>query len=287
MQGAERLLLFLFMKYKMICLDLDGTLLTSQKTISKRNREAVQKAHENGFSIVVATGRQYRKAKELTDTLDVPLTLITNNGTVFRDGDGHLIKNHPMKQEVVWDLIERGKTSPLKPVLHIDRFEDGYDMIIPNDLPDVLLQTYILDENWARIVDEITYAHTEDAVSLVYLGTRKEIEELAETLLHKNHNEMQVHVMYNLTHFEAMLEFLGPEGTKWHAVEEYATEQGIRKEEIIAIGDDSNDIQLMENVGFSFAPANSVEGVKNVADIVLDETNDEDAVTVMIERIFS
>lgn len=278
---------FFFMKqYKMLCLDLDGTLLTDAKAITERNVKAVEAAHAHGLDIVIATGRQFRKAKEFTEQFSIPLTLITNNGTVFREGkSGKRIKHHAMDAALIAELLERAKGMDLLPILHVDQYDDGYDIVIPKTLPKLIVDTYVLEQDWVRFVDDVTVDHAEGAVSLVFFGTKADVETLGERLTKDNPHPMQVHMMYNLTHFEAMLEILGPEGTKWHAIEEYAKDNGIQSDEIVAIGDDSNDIQMLANVGLSFAPANAVPGVKEAARIVLDETNDEDAVAIAIEKV--
>ena len=71
--------------YRLIAIDLDGTLLDDNKKIPKENLEVINKLIKEGYEIVIATGRRYWSAKELTREIDGPITIMANNGNIVRN----------------------------------------------------------------------------------------------------------------------------------------------------------------------------------------------------------
>ncbi len=71
--------------YKLIAIDLDGTLLDDHKEISKENIQLINKLIERDYEVVIATGRRYWSAKELTKTINKPLVILANNGSIVRE----------------------------------------------------------------------------------------------------------------------------------------------------------------------------------------------------------
>lgn len=271
----------------MICLDLDGTLLNDDKMISRENKLAVRRAYDRGLAIVLATGRQYRKAKEFARMLDVPVTIIGNNGTCIRNAvNDQRLHFNPMPRQLLQTVLEYSETFGLTPIVHVDRYEEGTDIVISSELPFEVSRRYgLLQSDWVEVVDVWEDRVLRNAVSMVYFGTRKEIIDWYQTLKRDVIHPHVIHVMENLQNFESMLEILGDTGTKWHGIQLHARAEGIRPEEIMAIGDDSNDLQMLHYAGYSYAPSNATEIVRRKAGIVLDRSNNEHAVAAAIYEV--
>lgn len=274
---------------KMFCIDLDGTLLTDEKRVSKENKRAIEEAYRAGVEIVIATGRQYRKAKEFAQELEIPVTMIANNGTCIRDitNDRRILLN-PMPVDLVEDILRSSRRHRVDPIVHVDQYECGTDIVIPKRLPERTSELYGLqNSDWVKTVDEIDMSDVTNAVSVVYFGNRRELDLWYQTLKEEVDPKHVVHFMENLQKFEAMLELLGETGTKWHGIVKAAETKGIRPEEIAVIGDDSNDLHMIENAGMSFSPSNGIAIIRKRASILLEQSNNEDAVAHAIRRILS
>lgn len=274
-------------KCRMICLDLDGTLLTDEKTISAGNRRAVRRAYESGIDIVLATGRQYRKAREFADQLGIPVTVIGNNGTSIRTTqDDSRIHFNPMpvvlREEMIGHSLDYGMT----PIVHVDRYEEGIDIVIPRDLPEAISERYgLLNSEWVHVTDHWDEEVVRNAVSMVFFGSHEQVSAWHDLLAGRLLAPHVMHRMENLQKFEAMLEVLGDTGTKWYGIQMYAGAKNINPHEIMAIGDDRNDLQMLRHAGYSFAPSNAAEVVRRQAGKVLAYSNNQDAVAFAIAEV--
>ncbi|MDI9501661.1 MAG: HAD family hydrolase [Tissierellia bacterium] len=274
-------------RVKMLCLDLDGTLLTDEKTVSKENVNAVQAAYEKGVDIVVATGRQYRKARDFAACLSLPVTIIANNGASIRHStDDRRVYFSPMPMVLAKEIIGLAKDFGIAPIVHVDRYDEGKDIGIGPDVSQDVVERYgLLDSDWVFRVDTWSDTALRDAVSMVFFGSRRQIARWHEHLSQRFLPPYVMHHLVNLQKFEAMLEVLGDTGNKWHGIRELANQKKILPREILAIGDDNNDIEMLKNTGFSFAPKNATQEVKKAAARVLDQTNNEHAVAAAIEEV--
>ena len=140
-----------------------------------------------------------------------------------------------------------------------------------------------MDSDWVFRVDTWSDTALRDAVSMVFFGSRRQIARWHEHLSQR-FCPYVMHHLVNLQKFEAMLEVLGDTGNKWHGIRELANQRRFSRE-ILAIGDDNNDIEMLKNTGFSFAPKNATQEVKKAAARVLDQTNNEHAVAAAIEEV--
>ena len=120
--------------YKLIAIDLDGTLLDDNKNIPKENLETINKLIRKGYEVVIATGRRYWSAKELTKEIDGHITIIANNGNIVRNSlNDEVIVAKYLDYKDYRLIIEEGRKRGLHPVVHIDDFEKGVDILVePN-----------------------------------------------------------------------------------------------------------------------------------------------------------
>ena len=118
------------MKYKMVVLDLDGTLLNDDKLISDKNANILNELHNRGIHIVIATGRNYYMAKNLTEKIRlVEPVILANNGAIVRRYDDSLIESNYLDFSIFENIYALGKKHNLNPIIHVDEYHDGYDII--------------------------------------------------------------------------------------------------------------------------------------------------------------
>jgi Cof subfamily protein (haloacid dehalogenase superfamily) len=274
--------------YKLIALDLDGTLLDDNKKISTENIITINNLINKGLKVVIATGRGYYSAKKLTEKLDKKLTILANNGNIIRNtSDDLTIFARYMEKEIVKDILIEGKKINLNPIVHVDYFTDGIDMVIEENISDNFIERYI-SKNPSRfkaVSNNILY-NVDRVLALVYLGSRERLNVFYQGLIDKYPKKHSSHILNNIQVAEAMLEIMNPFANKGVTLLEYCNSIGIKAEEVIAIGDDNNDIDMIKNVGLGIAMKNGSELVKGSADIVTEEDNNNSGVAYILNKIF-
>ena len=275
--------------YKLIAVDLDGTLLDDKKEISKENIELINELIERGYEVVIATGRRYWSAKELTKSIYKPLVILANNGNIVRETEkDQIIIEKYLNIEDFQAVVERGKQKDLHPIIHVDNYENGYDMIVELDIKNDSYGNYFSpDEKRYKRVNSYLDIKDEKILAVVYLGEKKKMEEFYLDINKNYPNKYNVHIVENIRAAEALLEIMNPLGCKWQSLQEYARERGIREDEIIAIGDDNNDTPMIKNAGLGIAMKNASKDVKSVADIITEKDNNDSGVAFELKRVLN
>ena len=273
--------------YKLIAIDLDGTLLDDKKVIPKENLKLVYELLDRGYEVVIATGRRYWSAKQMTKDIDRSLVILANNGNMVRENknDEIMIKKY-LDLDDFKVLIKEGRERGLYPIIHVDKFDEGYDMIIEMDKDYKGYNNYLAkDEERYKRVENYLELDEDKILAVIYVGSKKNMESFHFDINERYPNKYNSHVMENIQIAEALLEIMNPLGCKWLSLQEYAKGRGISESEIIAIGDDNNDAQMIKNAGCGIAMKNASEQVKSVADIITEKDNNESGVAFELKRL--
>lgn len=273
--------------YKLIAIDLDGTLLDDKKNIPEENLYLMKELFDRGYEIVIATGRRYWEAKALTEDIDRPVVILANNGNIVRDlKDGRIIIKKYLDIEDFKVLARESKKRGLYPLLLVDDYENGIDIVVEMGSTSELHNVYLsrAQDRYKKVED---YLEMDDVniLSVVYAGTRKDMEGLYNYINERYPKIYKSHLMENIHVAEALLEIMNPLGDKWLSLLDYAKEKGIEREQIIAIGDDNNDAEMIKNAGLGIAMKNGSQLVKSVADIITEKDNNESGVAFELKRI--
>ncbi|NMB08380.1 MAG: Cof-type HAD-IIB family hydrolase [Tissierellia bacterium] len=273
--------------YKLIAIDLDGTLLDDHKEISKENIQLINKLIERDYEVVIATGRRYWSAKELTKTINKPLVILANNGSIVRETkkDRILFEKH-LNIEDFRTVVGSGKERNLHPIIHVDNYENGYDLIVEMDIENQAYGNYFnKDEKRYKKVQSYLEIEDEKVLAVVYLGSKADMKDFYLDINKNYPNKYNVHIVENIRAAEALLEIMNPLVCKWQSLQEYARERGIKESEIIAIGDDNNDFPMIKNASLGIAMKNASKNVKSVADIITEKDNNKSGVAFELKKI--
>ncbi|MDO4535891.1 MAG: Cof-type HAD-IIB family hydrolase [Clostridium perfringens] len=273
------------MKYKMICIDMDGTLLNSKHEVSERNKEAIKKAIEKGIVVAITTGRIFRSAKIYADLLGIETPIVASNGGFIKEQDKEEII---YKSALTYDELKK-----------IDSIIKKHNLNVYYNLYDGIILEKTLDENHAykqankrakTEEDKITIMenvdldkafkeHQGDVLKAICIenenieGLNNAKEELKEI------EGLEVVSSWS-NNFEVM-----PKGTcKWSGIKQLAKILGVKEEEVICIGDSENDLSMIQNAGFGVAMGNARVDVKEAAKYITDD-NEHDGVGKAIEKI--
>ncbi|SDZ22332.1 hypothetical protein SAMN05660462_02275 [Proteiniborus ethanoligenes] len=277
------------MKYKLVAIDLDGTLLTEKKSVPSENAKVLKALSDKGIEIVIATGRRYWSARHFMEQIGLELIVVANNGSILRNmKDDSLILQKYLDKDDFYTLIKEGRKRNLFPIIHADHFDQDYDIIIELDKQDEKYSSYLHDipDRYKTIEDLLLYENPR-VLSVVFPGELNRLKEFYDALNMYYDEKYCSHILTSLTKVGPILEIMGPLGSKWKTLLDYAKKKGIKKEEIIAIGDDDNDIEMIKNAGLGIGMKNASPGVKQVADIITDKTNDEHGVGHILTKIFN
>ena len=263
--------------YKLIALDMDGTLLRKDKTISDRTFNALKAARDKGVKVVLATGRPVIGIKRYLSYLGLDKDdeyAVTFNGSAVQTGkSGSMLFE---KFITGADLLDIYKLS-LEYGVHIHAFNEIGELITPvsNKYTDV--EAHINGIN--ALITDFDKINPEDKIIKVMLVDEPEkLDAVSAKLPKELFNRFSI-----LRSAPIFLEFLDPQINKGLGLSILSRELGIAREEVIAVGDAGNDIDMIKYAGLGVAMGNAFPEVKEIADYIT-VTNDEDGVAEVIER---
>ena len=267
---------------KMIGIDLDGSLLTSNKELSSYSLEVLQEAIARGIEIVIATGRAYRGIpKEIKEITGIRYVITSNGAKVFKLPEERILfQRNLLKQKALESLAIFRKYDTLPEVYYHGQgyAPEGMKPSIPRYNPDPAIQRYIgetrvfVPDVW-ELVNQTVGDLEKVQAHFACLEERKQAwAELAEI----GDLSLVASLHYNIE--------VNADGTnKGASLLAIGKILGISKEEMMGIGDSGNDLTLLYEVGCSVAMGNADEEVKEIANYKTT-TNDEDGVAKAIER---
>ncbi|MDA9556883.1 Cof-type HAD-IIB family hydrolase [Vibrio sp.] len=263
--------------YKLIALDMDGTLLNSNKEISTRTKEAIAAAREKGKKVVLASGRPLQgmqaKLDELRITGQDEFVLFYNGSMVKELGSGEIIHQKIIDGKAAKLVADLAK----KLGLYVHAFSPEYGLITPENNPYTKIEAQI-NTVAINIKDFSTLTDDEPIIKAMIVGAPEDITKAA-TLIPKEFHESYT-VVQSAPIF---LEFLNPNSHKGVGIEAIVKHLGYDASEVIAMGDAGNDNHMIQYAGLGVAMANAMEETKAIADLITD-SNDDDGVAKIIEE---
>ncbi len=280
---------------KLLALDLDGTLLDPQGKISSANRKAIREAEHNGVLVTIATGRRFRDALPVALELDLNAPIITHNGALIKFADTlDAISVSLLQPDVSGEVIRVGRELggdalvSTQPEGHGSLF---YERISEGNLP---LQKYI---RWAESLHGTAAGqglkHVEDlgavlpntsVIHISYSGQCSAMERMANELRTEFGDRITLlQTIYTALDF-TLLDILPAGSSKGSGVEKLASISGLLPEHVMAIGDNFNDIEMLEYAGTPILMGNAAEGLRAERGYHRTLSNAEDGVARAIER---
>ncbi len=262
--------------YRLLAIDLDGTLLTPApaKLITPRTRAALHQAVEKGISIVIATGQNVSVLRQTCAGLPLTAPQILENGAIIADiRNGAILHERLFPTEHILPTLEALRTLDLYRVYHtLGR------VYVDTNTPRA--------RNWYRPpvppvieVTDVASIYPQPCIKLAAVGEAGTLQEKRREL-----ERLFAGKLYVTQSAYDLLEFLHPEVSKGNALQVIAADLGIAPEEIIAFGDNHNDIGMLRFAGLGVAMGHAPEEVKAAADHIT-LSNAEEGVAVVIEEI--
>ena len=273
------------MSVRLIALDIDGTLLDSRWLLSDANRSAIQQATRRGIEVALVTGRRYDFALPVAMDLGCPVTMIVNNGGLIRSSDGQTRLKRLLDVKPARAVLELAHQWREGAAVIFDRPREN-QLILERLDPDDSIRYAYYSRNlqYIGIVSPIENCLTEPPVQVMFSGTVSEMAEIEHVLTASPiAAELKLAATKYASKDFAMLDVLPPGCTKGSALAEWAALQGFARSEILAVGDNHNDLEMLEFAGIPVVMRNCVPELKSYG---WHEThsNDECGVAAAIEK---
>lgn len=259
--------------YRMIAIDIDDTLITDENIVTDGTKKALQEAQQKGVIVTLATGRMFASAKQIARQIELNVPIITYQGA--------LVKNLVDEQTLYERTVPRETSAFLfdycdKHGLHLQGYYE--DQLYAKEENDKLLGycrlsnvPYIIEPQFERLA-------AQPMTKLLIIDDPDTLDRIADELRPLIGD--QVHITKSKPHY---LEFMHKEGTKGQALRFLAEKYVCALEEVIAVGDSWNDLDLLKTAGLGIAMANAVEPLKQIADYIT-RSNNEEGVRHVIEK---
>ena len=273
------------MGVKLIALDIDGTLLDSRWQVSDVNRAAIEEAVRRGIEVALVTGRRYDFALPVARKLDSPLTMIVNNGALIRSKEGKTHLRHLLPQATAARVLESTKRWREGASVIFDRPRENQVILETLDPDDSLRYAYYSrNREFIGIAKPLESCLTEDPIQVMLSGHVAPMKEAEEVLRGVDFaNEFALAVTCYESRDFAMMDVINPACSKGAALAEWAGVRGFAREEVMAIGDNHNDLEMLSFAGIPVVMGNGVPELKTFG-WHETATNDENGVAAAIER---
>lgn len=283
--------------YKFVAIDIDGTLLNSSGKLTKYTIDTIKEVTKKGVKVVLTSGRVTDSVKVIADTVNADKYIICDNGaTIVNLESNEVIFSRYIEKETIIKLLEFCITNNIYYMVFTNK------EIIVKDIKHMALMFYkrrhhLKDEedgcsqirfggiDYIQKVEEpftrIIICDQDRAIYNSIINMLKKFDDIE--LLAAPHisnkiirdGDKDVFLSYSYA------EILAKDTNKWTAIKMLTDKLGIKREEIIAIGDNFNDIQMIQNAGLGIAMNNGSPVAKEVASVIAPSNNDDGVAKVM------
>jgi Cof subfamily protein (haloacid dehalogenase superfamily) len=275
---------------RLLALDIDGTLTNPNFQVPARNIAALRAAHEAGIEIILATGRRHDYALPIAHELGFPIWLISSNGALIRSSDSETFFTDRLPARTAVELIQYMDEYRGHAVLTFDRTanEPGNDSLVlesADELNKTVSRWLEVNRPYIKFVSPLEDALTEDPLQAMYCGRVALMEILQKRLSQAGFLNKITVMRTQYDHRDlCILDILNQQCSKGHALRRWAEQRGLRREQVMAIGDNHNDLEMLEFAGVAVVMGNASYELKQNGWVVTG-SNDESGVAQAVEQI--
>ena len=273
------------MGIRLIAIDIDGTLLDSRGQVPEANQRAIAAAAARGIEVALVTGRRYTFARPVAERIPAPLTMIVNNGALVRTSEGETHHRLLLEREVARRLLEATTEFRMGTLVLFDRPRENQILYELLDWADPSRTDYWRrNREYLAEIAPLEDCLTEDPIQVMYTGGVERMRSLAR---HLAALDFAAHFSVQLTEYPArdftLVDVLHPRVSKGATLEAWSARRGYQRSEVMAIGDNLNDVEMLSFAGRPVVMGNSVPELRADGWFVT-ATNDEAGVAAAIER---
>jgi Cof subfamily protein (haloacid dehalogenase superfamily) len=249
---------------RLLALDIDGTLLDPEFKVSAQNLAALRAAHGAGVEIMLATGRRHDYALPIAHELGFPVWLISSNGALIRSSTGETFYVDRLPASTAAQLIQHMDAFRGHAVLTFDR--QGHDALVLErfeELNQSISRWLEMNAQFIQYVSPLEAALKEDPIQAMFCGRVAQMEEAQRRIDQAGFLDKITVLKTQYDHRDlCILDILNRECSKGHALRRWAEHHGISRDQIMAIGDNYNDLEMLEFAGLAVVMGNASEELK-------------------------
>jgi 5-amino-6-(5-phospho-D-ribitylamino)uracil phosphatase len=254
--------------YRLIAIDLDGTLLNSEHALAEANRAAIHRAHEAGVQVVLCTGRAYPETKPIVEEigLDLDATVTVFGAVVTEVASGRSIELSPFEDGTAAAVADWFRAREYAVLWLIDGASHGFDgYVIDGPRRHLAIDGYLAASPVQMEAVSARPTAPLPALRLSVIDDPEDLKTVARDLRAAFDGRIASNVLYAPSWNLTVIESFAPQVNKWYGIEKLCRRWGIRPEETIAVGDDVNDVEMVSRAGLGVAMGNARAEVKAVA----------------------
>jgi len=280
---------------KLLALDLDGTLLNSRGKTSSQNKKAIRRAEENDVLVTIATGRRFRDARPVALDIGFNAPILTHNGALVKYAETlETVSSVLIETQTTKEIVRVGKEFGGEALISTDPNGKGtllYETVSADNIP---LQRYIVwsqhlhgDEakdavQWVENLEEIL--SDTKIIHISYSGNCNKMSML-KVLLNETLKESVSLIATVYPHLDfTLLDILPPNTSKATALQELAESHNFTRENVMVIGDNFNDLEMLEYAETSVVMGNADASLLEREEFYTTLSNNENGVAAAIER---
>lgn len=272
-------------RIQLLAIDIDGTLLDPHFQISAANLAALQRARAAGVEVVLVTGRRHAFALPIAEQLGFPLWLISSNGAVTKSSAGEPFHRDLLPVATARQLVAEMDRFRGNMVITFDKEEKGALVLERMDELTQSIQRWLeKNEQFLEFVIPVERALVEDPIQTMFCGS---VERMREALEQLGEAAVARHITVLRTQYDhrdlCIVDVLNRGCSKGHAVERWAKHRGYAREQVMAIGDNYNDLEMLAFAGLPVLMGNASKELKQNGWLVT-LPNDQSGVAAAIEQ---
>lgn len=281
---------------KLLALDLDGTTLNSSGQITDANRDAIRAAESAGVLVTIATGRRFRDARHVGLDLALNAPLITHNGALLKYADsGEMVACSLLSTETSLEIVRVGKDYGGDALVSTDPHGQGlllYDRVSEDNLPlkkylrwsETLHGGEVGREGVTRVAKLEHVLHEQEVVHISFSGGCDAMSAMLSALSRELGSVVTIlPTIYPRLDF-TLIDILPLDASKGHGVAKLAAINNLLPENVMAIGDNFNDLEMLEYAGTAVVMGNADPKLLERAEFYTTLSNDESGVAAAIRR---
>ncbi|ERJ12899.1 Cof-type HAD-IIB family hydrolase [Haloplasma contractile] len=259
--------------YKLIALDIDGTLLTTDHKISELTRRTITEVSDTGIPVVICTGRAIQGVEPIIDELNLDLPFITYNGAMILMGKSkELLFEQKLSKEDAIDIYQLGQHYDTTIILW------NHNKLYVNKLNERATKYGKAANTEPIVIQDIVEVVKDGATKLLWYDDVKTISKFESSVLNQIGDTINYH-----TSKPFYLEFVDYRASKALALKRLGQKLNIKQHEMIAVGDGFNDLSMIKYAGLGVAMGNASRVIKEAADYVT-YSNDQDGIAQVINK---
>ncbi len=275
--------------YKLIAIDLDGTLLSPAGVVTPRTKAAIHQCLANQLLVCFATGRNWMESRDIIDSVEHYASAVFVGGAMVIDTASDVqLHRTAIEPALAAQLCRHIESKGIAALALQDDLVAGVDYLISGNIPANPATTKWIELTRARVrfVPILATHHQAHTVRVSAVGPSAQMLDIERELKAAFAERIYLHAIEVGPLGIHVLEIFDPSVNKWQGILHVAERHHVRPEEIIAIGDDLNDLHMLQNAGLGVAMGNARPEAKAVAKMIIG-SNADDGLAEFLESLVS